>query len=83
MALFKELNPDLLIEYDYEKNESLGLDLNTISPSSDRRVFWRCHVCGGIWEASLQRETGIEVAHIVQGKKYYQATMIWQVGFLM
>ena len=53
MALFKDQNPDLMKDYDYEKNNALGLDLNTLSCSSNKRAFWKCQTCGGSWEAAF------------------------------
>ncbi len=69
MSLFKDVNPDLLKEYDFEKNASLGLDLETISPSSDKRAYWRCQVCGGVWEASFAERNRHRGCPYCSGKK--------------
>lgn len=51
MELFKDKNPDLMKEYDWEKNDARNINLDTITPSSNKKVFWRCCKCGGSWEA--------------------------------
>ena len=47
---FKDLFPELLVDWNYEKN--------TISPSeiaskSNKKVYWKCHTCGTEWIASI------------------------------
>lgn len=41
--------PDLLTDWDYKKNE---VNPAKIMPSSNTKVWWRCHVCGHSWEAT-------------------------------
>jgi len=53
MSLFKDQNPEQMKEYDYEKNSAIGLDIDVISCSSNKRAFWKCQTCGGAWEASF------------------------------
>ena len=53
MALFKDINPELLSEYDQTLNADKGIDFDAIRPSSNIRVFWKCSKCGGSWEASF------------------------------
>lgn len=51
--------PDLLTDWDYEKNE---VSPEGIMPSSNMKVWWRCHHCGHSWEATpnsrASRNTG-------------------------
>lgn len=47
--------PELLKEWDYEKN--LGLDPNTITHGSGRAVYWKCSKCGGSWIAKINNRT--------------------------
>ncbi len=44
-------NPDLLIEWDYEKN--VGLNPNNVSAGSNKKVWWKCKTCGNIWYANI------------------------------
>ena len=37
---FPEMYPDLLKEWDYEKNA--GIDPNSISAGSPKKVYWKC-----------------------------------------
>ena len=41
--------PDLLADWDYEKNE---VNPEAIMPSSNTKVWWRCHICNHSWEAT-------------------------------
>jgi len=43
--------PELLKELHRTRN--LGLDPNTISAGTDRKVWWRCATCGHEWEAAV------------------------------
>ncbi len=46
-------NPDLLKEWNYEKNNKLGIDPTTISPGSGLKVWWKCSSCGNEWLAAI------------------------------
>lgn len=50
--------PELLEEWDYEKNT--GLDPNNILVNSNKKVWWKCKKCGHEWQAT--------VAHRTEGK---------------
>ena len=54
-----EKRPDLLAEWDYEKND--GLDPALLSPGSAKKVFWVCKECGNKWKAAI--------SHRVDGSK--------------
>lgn len=43
--------PDLLDEWDYERNQSVSPD--SVARSSRRKVWWRCRAKGHQWEASI------------------------------
>ena len=36
------VNPRLLIEWDYEKNNELGITPNTIFSNSSKKIYWKC-----------------------------------------
>ena len=43
--------PELLKEWNFEKNE--GIDPSNISFSSNKKVWWKCSICGNEWQASV------------------------------
>ena len=47
--------PQLCKEWDYEKNNKLGIYPDEVTSGSDKRVWWKCSVCGNQW----QREIGV------------------------
>ncbi len=44
---------ELLKEYDFEKNFSEGIDLETLTASSHKKVWWKCSECGRSWLATI------------------------------
>lgn len=44
------LRPDLVLDWDYEKNETSPLE---VSVGSNRIVSWKCSKCGHGWETSI------------------------------
>ncbi len=42
--------PDMLAEWDEEKNTLLASE---VSCGSDKKVWWLCKVCGNSWQASV------------------------------
>ena len=54
----KTKNPFLAAEWDYSKN--LGLSPSYISPNSDKKVWWKCSLCGNQWDAVISsRNSGV------------------------
>lgn len=49
------LNPELLDEWDYERNGSLRPSM--ITPSSNKKVWWTCKVCGYGWKTDPAHRT--------------------------
>lgn len=47
-------HPDLLQEWDYEKNE---VDPQRITKDSSRRVWWHCAICGHSWITTVSHRT--------------------------
>ena len=43
MISLAEHNPELINEWDYEKNGELGLNPYTVSYGSARKVWWKCN----------------------------------------
>ncbi len=53
----EHLRPDLLLDWDYEKN--IDVKPSQLAEKSGRKVWWKCHVCGHEWEATVgHRATG-------------------------
>ena len=50
-----ELRPDLLREWDYEKND--GLQPSEVTPGHTKKVWWKCQLCGHSWQASVASRT--------------------------
>lgn len=49
---FKTMYPELADEYDYEKNAIALENLNL--GERKNKFFWKCHVCGYNWKASIE-----------------------------
>ena len=47
-------HPELLSEWDYEKNANANIDLNTITCGSNRKIWWKCSQHGHSFEASVK-----------------------------
>lgn len=45
--------PELLAEWDYEKNKNIKPD--SITCGSGKKVWWKCRECGHSWEASVAK----------------------------
>jgi glutaredoxin len=59
LAGFNDLqtwNPDTAAEWNFEKNGDLLP--SQIFPGSDKKVWWKCHVCGHEWQAKAKNRTG-------------------------
>ncbi|MBR0340872.1 MAG: zinc-ribbon domain-containing protein [Oscillospiraceae bacterium] len=48
---FAEVTPELLLDWDYEKNGKL--DPYSLSISSGVYVWWKCHICGYEWKQRI------------------------------
>lgn len=48
-----EKKPELLGEWDYQKNADLHIDPNTIDAYDTRKVWWICRECHHSWQASI------------------------------
>lgn len=49
-----ELYPNLLEEWDYDKNV---LNPLLISPNSNKKAWWKCKKCGRSWQAAINSRT--------------------------
>ena len=65
---FGELYPDLLNEWDYEKNKNITP--YDFKPFSSVRVWWKCSKCGREWQTSISnRAAGSGCRSCVHSKK--------------
>ena len=50
-------DPLLLKEWDYEKNEKIGLSPDELIPGCNKYAFWKCSKCGYEWKAPIARRS--------------------------
>ena len=48
--------PEILIDWDYKKNYPLKPDM--VTKGSNKKVWWKCHVCGHEWKTAIANRTG-------------------------
>ena len=49
--------PELMKEWDYERNSQLGLDPERLLPGSHKKAWWICKTCGRNWFAVIGNRT--------------------------
>ena len=62
--------PELLSEWDYEKNNKI-ISPDEVTVGSNKKVWWKCSVCGNEWQATIKNRVngsgcklcGIKSAH--------------------
>ena len=59
--------PDLLSEWDYEKN--IGIDPEQLTTSSNLPVWWTCKRCGNSWQTAINHRSKGEKCPYCQNKK--------------
>ena len=52
---FAQMCPDLLDEWDYEKNGTVRPE--NVTPFSDKKIWWKCQTHGHSWEAVIKSRT--------------------------
>ena len=50
---FQTMHPELMDEWDWEKNNTEGITPDRASPSSNIKVWWKCKKCGNEWISSI------------------------------
>ena len=55
---FKSQRPDLLCDWDYNKNEKNKIYPDKVHVTSMKSAWWKCHVCGYEWKATLYARCG-------------------------
>ena len=84
-----DLHPELLSEWDYEKNH--GLTPQMFKSGSTQKVWWTCSVCGHSWQTDIYHRakdhTGCPVCYRknnkggnhTEAKKIFQYSTNWQL----
>ena len=55
---FKTANPDLMLDWDYEKNKDI--DPKKITAHSGIYVNWKCHFCGHEWRTRANNRSSLK-----------------------
>ena len=81
----KDNYPKLMKEWNYKKNNELGINPEEIISGSNQKVWWICEKCGQEWETSIINRTGekktgcpkceIEKAKEIRSKKVGQYSL--------
>ena len=53
----ESLFPELMKQWDYEKNELIGLNPSELSSKSNKRPNWKCPICGHEWQSFIYNRT--------------------------
>ena len=73
----KTLNPNLVSEWNYEKNETLSPD--TVSLHSNKWAWWKCIFCGHEWKTKINDRAngrGCPVcAKLIRGRSYIESQL--------
>ena len=49
---------EYMVDWDWEQNNAIGLNPNTLTTQSKKRVYWVCHICGGKWDTQMKERHG-------------------------
>lgn len=49
-------NKELMLDWDWVKNNQEGLDPNLLTCGSNKTAHWKCHVCGHEWTTRIERK---------------------------
>ncbi len=69
MSIYLIEVPELLKEWDYEKNEELGFAPDWITLGSSVKVWWKCSICGQEWRTSTAKRKNGDGCPVCAGKK--------------
>ncbi len=53
----RQNNSDLMLDWDYERNQQNGFDPKILKAKSNKEVYWKCHECGHEWRAAVAKRT--------------------------
>ena len=46
-------NPNLMAEWNWNKNNILNIDPKKLTQGSNSKAWWKCSICGYEWEARI------------------------------
>lgn len=72
-------NPDLMLEWDFSKNNQEGLSPDKLTCGSNKKVWWLCQKCGHSWSArplSRDKGSGCPVCGRSKAKAAYKAARL-------
>lgn len=50
-------NKELMLDWDWYKNNVAGLDPHKLTCGSNKTAFWKCHICGNEWTTRIERKS--------------------------
>lgn len=50
-------NKELMLDWDWAKNNEAGLDPNILTCGINKTAHWKCHICGNEWTTRIQRKS--------------------------
>ena len=50
-------NKELMLDWDYAKNDAEGLDPNVLTCGSTKIAHWKCHICGNEYTTRIERKS--------------------------
>ena len=50
-------NPEICEEWDYERNNAIGLFPDKVGLHSEKKAWWKCKVCGTVWQSKIDGRT--------------------------
>ena len=53
-------NAELMAEWNWEKNNKLGLDPTKLTCGANKKAWWTCYKCGYEWETKINFKSNIE-----------------------
>ena len=49
-------NKELMLDWDWSKNNAIGLNPNLLTCGSNKTAHWKCHICGYEWTTRIERK---------------------------
>ena len=78
-------NAQLMAEWDWEKNNALGLDPVKLTCGSDKKVWWICSQCKNVWIDTISHRNEGRTCPVCNKKKFaskYRMTRLSKSGSL-
>ena len=50
-------NPTLMAEWNWEKNNELGLFPDKLTSGSSKKAWWKCNVCAFEWQTKISHRS--------------------------